>query len=131
MSDSDADLIVQLLAAGFEVGKSKTDKLLRVDNRNSGASMPPVLFEKVLQSNTIREVYLRGSSGILNQNIDGLCALPRLQVLDLENSDLNNDSLQRLASMTSLQVLNVRGTRITGEQIALTRKSMIGTRIIG
>ena len=131
MVDPDLELIEQLLATGFEVGKSKGGTLLRVDNRNSGASLPSDLFAPVLQASTLREIYLRGSSGMLNEQIEALVALPRLQVLDVENSDLNDASLQQLASMATLQVLNVRGTQVTAGQIAITRKSMIGTRIIG
>ncbi len=131
MAGPDDNVIEKLLAAGFEVGKSKTGKLLRVDNRSSGALMTSELFAGVMQSTTVREIWFRGSCGILNEQINALSTLPRLLVLDVENSDLSNESLQRLASMTSLQVLNVRGTQVTAEQIAVTRKSMIGTRIIG
>lgn len=131
MVDHDLELIEQLLSAGFEAGKSKGGRLLRVDNRNSAALLPNDLFAMVLQTTTVREIYLRGSTGMLNEQINALTALPRLQVLDVENSDLNDASLRQLASMATLQVLNVRGTGVTTGQIAITRKSMIGTRIIG
>ena len=129
MSD-ERELAQQLLDQGFAVGRSKKGRLLRVDCRGSGDPPQRELVSKIVSCEKLRELYLPGLTGCLNDCCDRIAGLQFLQVLDVEGSDLTNESADQLVSCPTLSVLNVRDTCVTPERVDELRKVMIGTRII-
>ncbi|MGI9516747.1 MAG: hypothetical protein ACR2NP_06875 [Pirellulaceae bacterium] len=120
----------QLQELGCAIGRSKKGRLLRVDNRECPAPLAQALLVQILACSALREIWLRHVSGFLNDHIETIAALPRLKSLDIEGSDLTNESLRRLTGCRELQVLNVRQTRVSEACVSDLRKSMINTRII-
>ncbi len=120
----------QLQELGCAVGRSKSGRLLRVDNRNCTTPLNSELLTSLLQCTALKEVWLRQVTGFLNSHIESVAALPRLKSLDVEGSELTDQSLRQLADCRDLQVLNVRNTQVSPACVAELRKSMIGTRII-
>jgi len=130
----ESQLAEQLIAFGFEIGKSRSGKILRVDNRQGIdqldiQSVAPWL-ERVVRCSSLKELYLQDVTGALDSMVSEIALLPKLRVLDVEGSDLGDPSLQTLAKCPALQVLNVRGTEVTAKKVAELRKVMIGVRII-
>lgn len=120
----------QLSKLGLSIGRSKSGRLLRVDDRDCAEPLDNESLVRVIACSALKELYLQNHSGCLNQQIQQLAALKNLRVLDLENSDFTDESVEQLAVMAKLQVLNVRGSRVTQECVVRMRKIMINTRII-
>ncbi len=129
-ASSESELADQLKAAGCAVGRSKSGRLLRVDNRECPNQLQPDLLRQVLACTALKELYLRGSTEFLNHSVDSILALTKLKVLDVEGSDFSDDSLEQLAACNSLQVLNVRSTAVTQACVVRMRKVLIDVRII-
>lgn len=129
-ADTNDQLCTDLIEHGFAVGRAKSGNLLRVDSRTCKNPVHVDMLARILQSSTLRELYLRGSEGI-NEFATQIANLRKLRVLDVEGSDFSDDSLHKLSTMEQLEVINLRGTCVTPPMIAELRKKMIGTRMIG
>lgn len=129
MSD-ELELSNLLTDLGCEVGRSKNGRLLRIDNRPCSTEPGRELLDRIIGCDALRELYLRDVCGFLNENFAAVAAMKKLQVLDVEGSDLNDASLEQIAGSPTLRVLNIRRTRVTDERVAGLRKKMINTRII-
>lgn len=132
---TELELAQQLLDAGFAVGKSKSGKLLRIDNREcpSGADLVAgsgLVLQALGLAASLKELYWRDSGELPNQHIDQLCSLQKLKVLDVEGSAFNDASVEELSGNGELQILAVRGTNVTEPCVTQVRKKMINTRII-
>ncbi len=123
-------LALRLQSAGCATGISRAGRLLRVDNRSCPRSLSPELLVQILDCQRLRELCLQHIDGFLNAHIGAIASLERLRSLDVAGSDLTDQSLDELDRCRELQVLNIRGTRVTAGHVADVRKRMIGTRII-
>ena len=120
----------QLQRLGCDVGRSKNGRLLRVDNRPCSESLPIALLQQMLSCEALKELYLRNVDEFLLANSAELAGLTKLKVLDVEGSNLDNDSIRHFQDCPALQVLNVRGTQVAESVVTELRKAMINTRII-
>ncbi len=130
LSSPHDDLLAELQQLGLSVGRSKSGKLLRVDFRPATSPPNPETVLRVLDCVSLRELYF-GDVFDINQFAVSLSRLGHLQVLDVAGSDFADASLTTISELPRLQVLNVRGTAVSAEQVARLRKKMINTRIIG
>ena len=130
MDLQEPELARQLADLGCEVGRSKNGRLLRVDQRQCPDDLDPAILRRILGCTALKELYLRNSREFINERIGEIASLPKLKVLDIEASDITDDSLARLADCPSLQILNIRQTGVSESRVAALRKIMINTRII-
>ena len=123
------ELYQQLLALGVDIGRAKSGNLLRVDCRQGQSTLDHETLTHVCQIATLRELYLWQQTG-LDEVLQSLSDWPRFQALDLQGSDLSDQSLRLLANLSSLERLNICNTPTSESTIAELRKRMIRTRII-
>ncbi len=121
----------RLARTGCRTAFSKSGRLLRIDNRDCKLSLEAATLDGIVNCDALRELTLCAVTGWLNDNVAVIAGLKNLRSLDVEGSDLNDQSLAVLADCGNLQVLNVRTTQVSRAQVTEIRKRMIQTRIIG
>lgn len=119
-----------LIQRGWLVGRAKSGNILRVDSRSCPNAVNAETVTCICRLTTLRELYLRDFANI-NDFADQLAGLTKLKVLDLEATDLSDESLRKLTALNQLEMINVRQTQVNASLVAELRKKMIGTRIIG
>lgn len=129
-STEERALALRLQQAGCTAAVSKSGRLLRVVVPAEADASVSRLLPAVVQCDRLRELGIRGRTGLVNGHIEAISRLPRLQTLDLEGTDLSDESLIGLAGCPALKIVNVRNTAVTPACVATRRKTMIGTRII-
>lgn len=120
----------QLRDLGFITACSKRGRLFRVDSRSLTRAVNSSEMELICDSSALRELYLPNLELPVNPYVAKISEMKGLRVLDIEGSDFTDESLEQLAGLQQLQVLNVRTTNVSPACVAQLRKQMIGTRII-
>lgn len=115
---------------GASIGIAKSGNVLRVDLREANIEWSQALLDFLVDSPALREIYL-SRLPVTDDDVQSLCALGKLKVIDLENTQVTDRGLEYLISISSIEIINLRGTATTSATITALRKKLINTRIIG
>jgi hypothetical protein len=128
-TDNQRQLAEALRAKGVAVGLSVSGWILRCDFRAVAAQVDDRWLTALNDSPKLRELHLAGAK-ITSACVDDLLSLKRLELLDVQQTPLDDDALDRLAALPCLSLLVARGTLITPSFLQSLRKRLTKVRIV-
>lgn len=67
----------------------------------------------------VRSINLAGNKQLVNADLSSIQWLPKLQALNFEGTEINDQGLEHLHDLPALEVLNVHGTNVTDASVKL------------
>lgn len=129
-SENQRTFAAELQRLGAIVALTKSGQLLRVDFRPITGATNDATIRMLAGSTRLVELHLDGAA-ITGACVDDLLTLEKLNVLDVQNTPLDDGAIERLATLPNLTMLLIRGAQVAPDYVRALRRRLTKVRIVG